>query len=201
MAYKFTFDLTKAPKNFIKEITEFSLKKGMHLKISALAKKIVKTFNLEKILGLPLENILTLIEDILEIQKTNIENRKSFEKTKKRALLLPHCARKYMDSRCKAIFDGISYQCKDCSKNCIIRKAKEIGKKKGYDVFVLPGGSCIPKIISKGYDGIIGVACPDEIKLAEKYLKKAKISYQGIPLLKNGCYKTTFKLSMLREIL
>lgn len=201
MAYKFTFDLSKAPKNFIKEITELSLKKGVHLKISALARKIVKTFNLEKVLGLPLDQILTVVEDILEIQKANIENRKKFEKTEKRALLLPHCARKYMDSRCKASFDGLSYQCKACSKDCLVRKAKEMAEKKGYDVFILPGGSCIPRILSQGYDGVIGIACPNEIKLAEKYLKEAGISYQGLPLLKNGCSKTTFKLSMLREIL
>ncbi len=201
MAYKFTFDLSKLPKNLIKEITEISLKKGVHLKINTLARKIVKTLNLEKISGIPFNQIITVVEDILEIQKANIENRKKFVSAKKRALLLPHCSRKYMDSRCKAEFDGISYTCKACSKDCLVRRAKTLAEKKGYEVFVLPGGSCIPKILSKGYDGVIGIACPNEIKLAGKYLKEMGVSYQSIPLLKNGCSKTKFKISMLHEVL
>ncbi len=87
-----------------------------------------------------------------------------------------------MDSRCKARFDGISYYCRECSKDCLIRKAK--------------------KLVEKGYDGIFGVACSNEIKLGVKMLKKYKhIAIQALPLLKNGCSKTIFDLNLLKEML
>jgi hypothetical protein len=83
----------------------------------------------------------------------------------------------------------------------LINKAVRLAKRKKYDVYVLPGGSCIPKLLEKGYEAIVGVACCDEIKLAEKYLKNKDIPFQGVPLLSNGCARTKFDLKMLKEIL
>ena len=74
--------------------------------------------------------------------------------------------------------------------------------KKGYDVYIFPGGSCIRKIIQKNtYEGIIGIACTDELKLAEGILGGFDISVQGIPLLKNGCSETRFNFETLRKII
>lgn len=201
MSYRFVFDLSNAKEELFTKIRDFSLKKGFHRKASLAARKIVKSLNLEKLTGLPLAQIIEVVEDILEIQRSNIEAREKFVKTRKRALLLPHCARKYMDSRCKARFDGLSYVCAECSKTCLVRKAKKLAEKKGYDVFILPGGSMVEKIVRMGYDGILGVACPSEIKLALKKLRKYRVAVQALPLLRNGCSKTVFDLCALKEML
>ena len=69
-------------------------------------------------------------------------------------------------------------------------------------MYILPGASCVRKIIQKNaYEGIVGVACTDELKLATNMLKQFDISSQGIPLLKNGCSDTRFNFDTLRKII
>jgi len=75
-------------------------------------------------------------------------------------------------------------------------------KKEKYDVHVLPGGSCIKKIIQKNtYEGVIGVACADELKLGMKILEQFSITSQSIPLVKNGCSGTRFNFETLEGII
>ena len=84
----------------------------------------------------------------------------------------------------------------------MVSKATKYAKDKGYDVYVLPGGSCVNKIFEKhNYDAVVGIACTDEIKLASKSLLKLRIPSQAIPLLKNGCSFTAFSIDMLMSIL
>ena len=40
-----------------------------------------------------------------------------------------------------------SYVCAHCSPDCLVNKADDVAKKKGYDVYVVPGGSCVGKIL------------------------------------------------------
>ncbi|MEA2055208.1 MAG: DUF116 domain-containing protein [Candidatus Thermoplasmatota archaeon] len=69
-------------------------------------------------------------------------------------------------------------------------------------MYVLPGSSCIRKIFQKNmYDGIVGVACTDELKLAIGILEQFNISAQGVPLIKNGCSGTQFNFETLRKII
>ena len=109
-----------------------------------------------------------------------------------------------MDSRCKAIFESSlpSYVCAHCSPDCVVNKAERIAKEKGYDVYILPGGSCVPKILnSKKYEGVIGVACGEEAKMSVDLLKSMNVSSQAVPLLKNGCANTTFNIETLIKTL
>jgi len=109
-----------------------------------------------------------------------------------------------MDNRCKAPFDEKipSYRCAHCSPDCLVNQATTAGEKKGYDVYVLPGGSCIHQILQKGrYEALVGVACGEEIKLAEGLLDKTGLPGQNVPLIKNGCANTTFNIWALKEIL
>jgi hypothetical protein len=67
---------------------------------------------------------------------------------------------------------------------------------------VLPGASCVRKIFQKHhYEGIVGVACTDELKLASTILEQHKIHAQGIPLIKNGCSETQFNFETLNQTL
>lgn len=206
MSYDFTFDLSKLSQKIFTEIADFSEKGRVPERIGNLARNIVNRFKVNKITGLPVSDSITVVEDIIKIYIQNRLHKERFLKSNKRALFLPHCCRKYMDSRCKAEFDSetSSYICKHCSKDCLVNKATILAKKENYDVYVLPGASCVRKIFQKdSYDGIIGVACTDELKLATNMLDKDKfgLSIQCIPLIKNGCSDTSFNFESLKEIL
>lgn len=204
MPYRFNFDLTKISSSLLAEIAKIVHRKSLHKRMGESLRSLARKFRLDEITGLSISEAVSLIEDFVDIQVKNVVNRESFLKTRKRALLLPHCSRKYMDSRCKAKFDPNipSYYCQHCSEDCLIHKATMLGESKGYDVYILPGGSCITRILSnENYEGIVGVACGEEIKLADRILEKFKLPGQAVPLLKNGCAYTKFDISTLRKML
>ena len=204
MPYKFTFDLSKVPRFFFTEIARFSYRKGMHKTLLQNLQEIITKFRIQEATGLNLSDAIVLLQDFIELQSVNLLGRKKFLQAKKRALFLPHCSRKYMDSRCKAFFDASipSYTCAHCSDNCLVNKAERLAKEKGYDVYVIPGGSCISKILkTTPYEGIVGVACGEEIKIAVDALGHMNVAGQAIPLIKNGCANTAFNMETLVKVL
>jgi len=204
MPYRFTFDLSQVPRFFFTEITRISYQKGMHKSLLETLQRIITKFRIQEATGLNLSDAIILIQDFIDLQAVNLTERKKFLETKKRALLLPHCSRKYMDGRCKAAFDSNipSYACAHCSQDCLVNKADRLAKKKGYDVYVLPGGSCVSKILkSTKYEGVVGVACGEEIKIASAILGESDVAAQAIPLIKNGCANTAFNLETLAKTL
>lgn len=165
---------------------------------------IINKFKIQEATGLNLQDSLVLIQDLIDMQALNLMQRQKFLQTKKRALFLPHCSRKYMDGRCKATFDSSvpSYVCAHCSPDCEINKADTVAREKGYDVYVLAGGSCIPKILNmKNYEGVIGVACGGEMRMSGEVLDSMSVSGQAVPLLKNGCANTVFNMDTLIKTL
>jgi len=204
MPYKFTFDLSRIPRFFFTEVTKAGYQTSIHKKMGRTVQEIIRKFRIDEATGLNLSDAVLIIQDLVEIQARNLLERQRFLQTKKRALFLPHCSRKYMDNRCKALFDPNvpSYTCAHCSQDCLINKAVSIAERKGYDVYILPGGSCVPKILrSHHYEGVVGVACGEEIKMAEEITKDMKIAGQAIPLIKNGCANTFFNIETLYNIL
>jgi hypothetical protein len=204
MPYKFTFDISKAPHHFFAEIAMASYQRGVHKIFLKTLQDIVRKFRIQEATGLNLEDAIVLIQDLIDMQALNHLHRGKFLQTRKRALFLPHCSRKYMDGRCKAAFDATmpSYVCAHCSPDCVVNKADRAAEAKGYDVYVLPGGSCIPKILSaKKYEGVVGVACGEEVKMSGQLLSSLSVAGQAVPLLKNGCANTTFNIETLIKTL
>ncbi len=204
MPYKFTFDLSPVPRFFFTEIARISYQKGMHKSLLKTLQEIIRTFKIQEATGLNLSDAVVVIQDLIDLQAINLIERKKFLTTKKRALLLPHCSRKYMDGRCKAVFDDTipSYVCAHCSPDCLVNKACSLAATKGYDVYVLPGGSCVAKIFKKGrYEGIVGVACGEEIRISKEFLQETGVAGQAIPLIKNGCSNTVFNMETLVKTL
>jgi len=204
VAYKFNFDLTGVSRSFFRELAKFSDQKGLHRRIGSTVRSVIKKFNIQSVAGLPLSEAVTVIEDLVDIYAKNLSLEKEFEKTDNRALFLPHCSRKYMDHRCQAEFDPelSTYKCQHCSEDCLINEATKIGESFGYDVYTVPGGSCIPKILGKNnYGGAVGVACPHEIQLGIKMGEKIRVPYQAVPLLRNGCSETEFSMETLKQTL
>jgi hypothetical protein len=204
MPYKFTFDISKAPHHFFTEIAVASYQRGVHKVFLKTLQDIVRKFRIQEATGLNIQDAVVLIQDLIDIQAANLLARGHFLQTKKRALFLPHCSRKFMDGRCKAVFDSNlpSYVCAHCSPDCDVNKADRVAREKGYDVYVLPGGSCVPKILSTHkYQGIVGVACGEEVKMSSDLLASMKVTGQSVPLLKNGCSNTVFNLETLIKTL
>lgn len=202
MGYKYNFDLTRLPARFMKEIEALAVA-GHGKDLSAESRRMATKFRLCKLYGLSPKDARALIHDLISIQIHN-KTTGGGGSGNTGALLLPHCARKFMDSRCKASFDPrlSSYRCAACSSNCIVNLASALGKKCGFDTYVIPGGSCIGKILaSKHYGILVGVACGDEIQIALKRISGPGIVIRGIPLLRNGCSKTTFSMKSLKAAL
>lgn len=202
MPYKFTFDLSHVPRFFFTELARISYQKGMTKTLFNTLQDMVKKFKIQEATGLNLADALLVMQDLVDVQVGNLMDRPKFLQTKKRALFLPHCSRKFMDGRCKAMFDSDipSYVCAHCSSDCLINRATTAATKKGYDVYVLPGGSCVAKILrSTKYEGIVGVACGEEIKLSGALLNETGIVSQSIPLIKNGCSTTVFNMDSLTK--
>jgi uncharacterized protein len=204
MPYKFIFDISKTPHHFFTEIAVASYQRGIHKVFLNTLKDIIRKFRIQEATGLNVQDALVLIQDLIEIQAMNLITRGKFLKTKKRALFLPHCSRKYMDGNCKAVFDTSipSYVCAHCSPDCEVNRADRIANEKGYDVYVLPGGSCVPKILKTyRYEGIVGVACGEEVKMSLDLLSSMDVTGQSVPLLKNGCANTVFNIETLTKTL
>ena len=181
-----------------------SYQKGVHKVFLKTLQGIIRKFKIQEATGLNLQDAVVVIQDLIDMQAWNMMQHEKFQRTRKRALFLPHCSRKFMDGRCKAIFDASlpSYMCAKCSPDCNVNKAVTTAKTKGYDVYVVPGGSCIPKILkTKGYEGAIGVACGEEIKMSGELLNSMNVAGQGVPLLKNGCANTVFNMDTLMKTL
>jgi hypothetical protein len=204
MPYKFTFDLSKVPHFFFTEIATVSYQKGIYKTVIKKLQDMIVKFRIQESTGLNLTDSLVLLQDMIDLQAVNMIERGKFLQTKKRALFLPHCARKYLDSRCKAVFDASipSYSCAHCSEDCLVNQSDRLARKKGYDVYVLPGGSCIPNILKNNrYEGVVGVGCGEEIKIIGPLLNNMDIAGQAIPLIKNGCANTIFNIETLGKVL
>lgn len=173
-------------------------------KLGKVSKNIVRYFGVDKLLGIQLEDAIAVVEDLADFHIKTLVYEKDFRKAKEKILLVPHCCRKYMDSRCKADFgpNCSSYFCNHCSPDCLINHATTLAEEKGYKVFVLPGGSCIKRIFwNMNCDAVLGIACPEEIKLGIGFVESQGLPIKGIPLTKNGCANTHFNLDSLKEAL
>jgi len=204
MPYKFTFDLSKVPRFFFTELATVSHQTGIHSTVLKNSIDIIKKFKIEEVTGLNINDAIVLLNDLMTMQAENIIEHDKFSESKKRVLLLPHCSRKYLDNRCKAVFDTNipSYICSHCAEDCLVNQADKIAKEKGYEVFILSGGSCISKILNnQKYEGAIGVACGEEVKMLRPLLNTMNIAGQAIPLLKNGCTSTVFSIETLEKTL
>ena len=204
MPYKFTFDLSKAPQHFFVELAIVANQMGMQKVLEKTLQELIRKFGIQEVSGLNIQDTATLIQDLVKMETLNLVQKEEFSQTKKRALFLPHCSRKYMDSRCQAVFEADlnSYVCAHCSPDCYVNKAERIAKEKGYDVYVLSGGSCIPNILKrKKYEGIVGVACGPEVVVSGEKLSSLGLAWQSVPLLKNGCANTIFNMETLVKVL
>jgi hypothetical protein len=117
---------------------------------------------------------------------------------KDRAIFLPHCSRN--TTNCKATFDEEGYHCKRCGC-CDIDKVTDLAKEIGYgNVFIVPGGSLVKKLIDKYKPkAALGVCCFNEAILSFEAMKYTNVVPQIALLLKDGCKDTQMNIQLIEE--
>ncbi|MGJ7027977.1 MULTISPECIES: DUF116 domain-containing protein [Methanothermobacter] len=127
------------------------------------------------------------IVDQIGVEVRNKINEKRFKSIppEDKALILPHCLR---NPHCEARLERVGLVCTGCNR-CIIGKLKERAEGIGYRVFIIPGSTFIKNILEEHrFRAVLGVACYQDLNLA--MMKLSKFSPQGVPLLRDGCFKT-----------
>jgi len=128
-----------------------------------------------------------LVDEIL-VEVRNAVMLDKFKKTKgKRVVFLPQCMR---HPRCKARCDPITgYQCKMCGL-CDIGIICKAAQEHHFEVYVIPGGSFVKKIIkTQRPDSCIGVACYPELSESMQGASPFMV-VQGVSLSRDGCFDT-----------
>ena len=139
--------------------------------------------------------------DSIYIEVRNRLNLKSFSKVpfEKRALFMSHCMKS--SKTCKAEITDTGLQCLDCG-DCDITTIKNEALRLGYQVYIVPGGSLVFKIIKKYRpEACVGVACMFELEEAFEKLTMANIPYQGVTLSKDGCVDTCVDVHRVIKVL
>ncbi len=135
----------------------------------------------------------------LYVKTKNKASRLKFAATpySERILLLPQCLR---STECPAELKEYGYECQECGK-CRIEEVIQEAKRLGYkDVFILPGGSIVKRILSREKpNACLGVACLKELMLGSFICEKFGVAGQGIALLKDGCVNTEVDWKILND--
>src|SRR4030042_2187327 len=149
-----------------------------------------------RLIGLKPENV-----DRLYIELKNDHYKERFRSIEPghKIVFLPQCLRR---PGCKASLDENGYHCVTCSAGGRVSAIKAKAEGLGYKIFVCPGGSMIAKIIVKYRPkAVLGIACMKEILMAAEDLEQARVPYQSVELLKNGCVATDVEVEHVFSLL
>ncbi|UOY10341.1 DUF116 domain-containing protein [Methanonatronarchaeum sp. AMET6-2] len=152
---------------------------GAHTNAHELTSKVLSQLNLSEEWS-----------QYVDIEVRNMMDREMFRSvpTEKRVLFLPHCLRSAGD--CKGEYGDKGLECKGCGE-CDIADIIDYANELGYQVYVVPGGSLVFKVLeNSGAEAVVGVACYDELDQAIKKAKQHGVPSQGILLTEDGCINT-----------
>ncbi|MFA6065398.1 MAG: DUF116 domain-containing protein [archaeon] len=162
---------------------------GAHLNAATAAENIGKSLGLSDALV-----------QFAHVELRNVAFEPDFKKVPfaERAIFLPHCSRNI--KVCKATSDDEGFHCKECGA-CDIDKVMKLAKKLGYkQVFMVPGGSMVKKVLEKYKPkAAIGIACFHEAVMAFELTKQINVIPQAVLLLRDGCKDTQINLALVEE--
>ncbi|HTY36643.1 MAG TPA: DUF116 domain-containing protein [Bacteroidota bacterium] len=118
--------------------------------------------------------------------------RSGFLFSQRKSVLLPGCMRSHPDGACKALKTREGLVCSACTPACPTHQLHSMGKKHGFDVFVLPHASDVTVWVSKpGMEskGVVGVACLSTLVGGGWELKRYGVPAQCVVLNNCGCKK------------
>ena len=117
----------------------------------------------------------------------------------RRLLLLPRCLRD--EQQCPAECDELGLLCRDCGA-CPLSEFRAEARRYVYQVLIAEGSPAVIKLILAGKaDAIVGVACLDSLEKMFDKLVRSGIPAMAVPLLRNGCRRTTVDASAVHRLI
>jgi len=117
----------------------------------------------------------------------------------RRLLLLPQCLAN--TEVCRADRDGLGLLCAQCG-GCAIHALQAEADRLGYVTLVAEGTTVVSKLLSSGkVDAVIGVGCLESLRRIFPIVTAHAVPGQGIPLLDDGCVRTTVDLSWALKVI
>lgn len=120
--------------------------------------------------------------------------REAFLATKNKAVILPACMRYYPKPKCQARSNGLSCECTGCTPQCRVNQLTKMGKKFGFDVFLVPHESSVfsgdsgKRLMGEG-TGVVGIACVSNLVSGGWKAKAMGLPPQCVLLDHCGCRK------------
>lgn len=138
--------------------------------------------------------------------------RGEFLSTDTKALLVPGCMRSKPDDECESVPVPGGKRCTGCLASCEVNRLREMGKKKGFETFIIPHASDLSLWSLKPGQprrGMVAAACVTTLVEGGWELKRYDVSAQCVLLDFSGCRKhwhpkgvpTAINLTELKRIL
>lgn len=117
----------------------------------------------------------------------------------RRLLLLPQCL---ADAKvCRADRDALGLLCAQCG-GCAIGTLQAEADRLGYVTLVAEGTTVVSKLLSSGkVDAVVGVGCLESLKRIFPVMNAHAIPGQGVPLLIDGCVRTSVDVEWVLRII
>jgi len=133
------------------------------------------------------------VEYLMNVVGAEIMNRamaEEFAGTQRKYALLPACMRQKPE-QCQAKQLSLDMVCTGCDTQCNIYKFREVGRREGFAIRIIPHSSDFSRWLQSwaaGRDiGVIGVACPLHLIAGGLELRKLNIDAQCVFLDYCGC--------------
>lgn len=129
--------------------------------------------------------------------------RNEFISCKQKAVLLPGCMRARTEEKCQGIKTAKGIQCTGCESSCRVYQLREMGKRNGFDVMVIPHSTDLSKWSAKPGEektAVVGVACLSVLVEGGWELKRNNVPAQCVLLNECGCKKHWHKYGFPTEL-
>jgi hypothetical protein len=118
--------------------------------------------------------------------------RRDFMNTEQTAVLLPGCMRAHDAHECKAERVREGLRCTGCTASCRVSQMQEMGKKKRFEVFIIPHASDLRQWSPQPGQprrGVVASACVTTLVEGGWELKRYDVPAQCVLLDYSGCHK------------
>jgi hypothetical protein len=118
--------------------------------------------------------------------------REEFSRTEKRAVLIPGCLRGRAENECEAVRVWEGLRCEGCLSRCRVNQLREMGKKRGFEVYIIPHASDLSRWSPRAGSpsrGVVAAACITTLVEGGWELKRYDVPAQCVPLDYSGCKK------------
>jgi hypothetical protein len=118
--------------------------------------------------------------------------RSDFCDTQTTAVLLPGCMRGRPEGECKAVRGHGGLHCEGCLPECRVNQLREMGRRQGFEVYIIPHASDLSLWTPRPGQprrGVVASACVTTLVEGGWELKRYEVPAQCVLLEYSGCKK------------